>query len=290
MTSTLALLVVATACGVIGVALIVVPPGTSAARPSSRPRSPWPIAIGLACGAVVFASSGWVLPAVTVAAGGWWIARTMGGTRSRRQDGADVSDALASWVENLRDVLLAGEQPIGAIRATVPTCPDAIRPAVNRLAVGLGRRDPQSVLRRFADDVDDPLGDLVAVGLIIAIERGGRTVDVLSSLARQARAQADRRRLVEAERAPVRREVTLLTAIMATLVIGLLVFGRAEYLAPYDDPAGQVFVAVVLAVYGGLLLRVRSLASYPTPRRFLSSSRSKRELATTFPLPDEVTA
>ncbi len=277
MTAELATLLALTAIGMIGVGLVVAPAPATRRRHPKAPRSPWPLATAVGCGTVVFAASGWLLPAVALGASAGWASRSVVTARRTRRTTPDVSDALASWVENLRDVLLAGEQPIGAIRATVRTCPDPIRPAVNRLAIGLGRRDPPTVLRNFADDVDDPLGDLVAVGLIIAIERGGRTVDVLSSLAAQARTQADRRRLVEAERAPVRREVTLLTVIMAALVVGLLVFGRAEYLAPYDEPAGQVFVTVVLVLYGGLLLRVRLLARYPTPRRFFSTATREPE-------------
>ncbi len=154
--------------------------------------------------------SGWIVPAVVVGAGAWWAAA---GWQRRQRDGQveiERIDALASWIENLRDVLIAGDQPIGAIAATVADVPAVIRPQVRRLAAGLGRQDPDIVFRRFADDIDDPLGDLVAAGLLIAVRRGARTVAVLTSLAEQARQQADRRRLVEAERAPTRREVTML--------------------------------------------------------------------------------
>jgi len=186
-------------------------------------------------------------------------------------------DALASWIENLRDVLIAGDQPVGAINATVATCPGAIKPQVRRLAAGLGRQDPAIVFRRFADEIDDPLGDLIAAGLLIAVQRGARTAAVLSSLADQARRQADRRRLVEAERAPVKREVTVLTTIMASLAVGLLVFGRAEYLEPYNTSQGQLFLGLILAAYAALLLRVQRLAHFPRPSRFLTAGTERTE-------------
>ena len=110
--------------------------------------------------------------------------------------------------------------------------------------------------------------------LAISIERGGRTTAVLTAVAEQARSEADRRRLIEAERSPVRREVGLLTLMMSALIVGLLVFGRAEYLAPYDEPAGQVFVSIVLVIYGALLVRVQRLARYPRPGRFLARAGS----------------
>ena len=220
------------------------------------------------------ASSGWLVPAIVVGVGAW----TAVGAWQRRDRRSDTdverTDALASWIENLRDVLIAGDQPVGAIGATVSTCGPSIRPQVRRLAAGLGHQDPDTVFRRFADEIDDPLGDLVAAGLLIAVQRGARTVAVLSSLAEQARHQADRRRLVEAERAPVQREVTVLSVIMGGLIVGLLVFGRAEYLEPYDTAAGQLFLGVVLAIYAVLLIRVQRLARYPRPSRFLTARSS----------------
>jgi len=194
--------------------------------------------------------------------------------RHDRGSAAEIArlDALASWIENVRDVLMAGEQPIGAIGATVASCQPVIRLHVRRLAAGLGRQEPDVVFRRFADDLDDPLGDLVAAGLSIAIRRGARTVPVLNALAEQTRQQVDRRRLVEAERAPARREVQALTLVMGGLVIGLLVLGRSEYLDAYDTPGGQAFLAIALAGYAALIVRVQRLAAFPRPSRFLTGA------------------
>jgi hypothetical protein len=219
---------------------------------------------------LVIVVSGWAVPAVVVGVGAWWgVSTWQHRDRGDRRE-IDRVDALASWIENLRDVLVAGEQPLGAITVTVATCPPTIRPAVRRLAAGLGRQDPDVVFRRFADELDDPIGDLVATGLLIAVRRGARTVGVLSTLADQARQQADRRRLVAAERAPTRREVSALTVVMSGLVAALFVFGRSEYLRAYDDAAGQAFLAGGIAAYAGLLVRVQRLARFPRPARFLT--------------------
>ena len=268
----LAVLVASTAAGVLAVMVWSASDTPAPIRRSAADPGRWArLAGAVAAALIVLAASGWVLAAIVVAVGCWY---AIGAWQQRDADGvSDVQriDALASWIENLRDVLIAGDQPVGAINATVATCPAAIRPQVRRLAAGLGRQDPAIVFRRFADDIDDPLGDLVAAGLLVAVQRGARTAAVLGSLAEQARRQADRRRLVEAERAPIRREVTLLTVIMGSLVVGLLVFGRADYLAPYDTAGGQLFLGVVLAIYAMLLLRVQRLARFPRPSRFLTS-------------------
>jgi hypothetical protein len=250
-----ALLVASTVAGVLAVVVLMTGDNASARpRRAARPRlSVRVVAAGIAALAVV-AASGWLVAALIVGVGCWyavgaWQQRDAGGVSDLQR-----IDALASWIENLRDVLVAGDQPVGAINATVTTCPAAIKPQVRRLAAGLGRQDPAIVFRRFADDIDDPLGDLVAAGLLIAVQRGARTAAVLSSLAEQARRQSDRRRLVEAERAPIQ---------------------RADYLEPYDSAGGQLFLGLVLAIYAMLLLRVQRLARFPRPSRFLTAGPSR---------------
>lgn len=277
MTLQLALLITFTLLGVIAVMVLM-----SSGRPSvtvtpskrSDPGRRIRLAAASSAGLTVLAVSGWIVAAFVVASGCWFAIGAWQQRGLRTVGDVERTDALASWIENLRDVLIAGDQPVGAIAATVATCPTAIKPQVRRLAAGLGRQDPAIVFRRFADDIDDPLGDLVAAGLLIAVQRGARTAAVLSSLAEQARRQADRRRLVEAERAPIKREVNLLTIIMGSLVLGLLVFGRAEYLEPYNSPSGQLFLGAVLAIYAVLLVRVQRLARFPRPSRFLTAAGS----------------
>lgn len=260
---------------VAGIAIATSPP--LAARPArisgeAVRRAGVRLVIAMGLGLLLLVVSGWVLPSLVAAGGAFW---AVGGWQRRHHStDAEIAklDALAGWIENVRDVLMAGEQPVGAIQSTVGACAPAIRPPVRRLAAGLGRQEPDIVFRRFADDLDDPLGDLVAAGLSIAIRRGARTVPVLTALAEQTRQQVERRRLIEAERAPTRREAQALTVIMSALVVALLVFGRVEYLDAYDEPAGQVFLAVSLAGYAALLVRVQRLAAFPRPARFLGAA------------------
>jgi hypothetical protein len=259
---------------VVGIGLMVLPPSdtpvvsidTGDARALTIR-----VASAVIVGLLVLVVSGWVFPSFVVGVGAFWvIAGWQGRDRSSVVEIARL-DALASWIENVRDVLMAGEQPIGAITSTVGSSSPIIRPYVRRLAAGLSRQDPEVVFRRFADDLDDPLADLVAAGLAIAIRRGARTVPVLTALAEQTRQQVDRRRLIEAERAPTRREVQALTLIMGALVVLLLVFGRSQYLDAYGTPEGQLFLGVMLAVYVALIVRVQKLAAFPRPGRFLTA-------------------
>ncbi len=242
------------------------------ARPARDPSAlRVPSVVGLAAGGLVVASSGWIVPSVVVGAIVGWLASSIRRRRGAVDVGVERTEALASWVENVRDVLQSGNQPVGAIGATAESCPPSIRPHVRLLYARLSAGQPAELaFRRFADDMDEPLADLVAVGLLIAVSRGAETEDVLSALAVQARHQADRRRIVEAERAPMRREVLMVSLVMCSLLGGVFLFARSSYLNAYDDASGQVFLALILVGYGALLAWVGRLATFSRPSRFLT--------------------
>ena len=240
-------------------------------RPRRRSALRLPVMAAILSAMFVVAISGWIIPSVVVGAIVGWLANVGRGHRTGVDVGVERTEALASWVENVRDVLQSGNQPVGAIGATTETCPPSIRPHVRSLFARLSAGQPAEVaFRRFADDMDEPLADLIAVGLLIAVSRGAETEDVLSALATQARHQADRRRIVEAERAPMRREVLMVSLVMCALLAGVFVFARSSYLNAYDDVSGQVFLALILVGYGALLIWVGRLATFPQPSRFLT--------------------
>ena len=226
--------------------------------------------VAVMVGIVVLAATRWVLPALVCGAMGWWVFGLIIDRDHRGPGELERVEALATWTEQLRDVLMAGDQPIGAIQATVATCPEPVRPQVRALASRLGRQPEQVVLRQFADELDDPTADLIAAGLLVALTKGGRAERVLSSLAAQARHQAERRKLLEAEREPARREVWWVTAMMTAQLVGGLVFARSSYLAPYRTLGGQVVLCVLLGAFLALIVYVQRLSRFTRPARFLS--------------------
>ena len=219
---------------------------------------------------VVLVASRLVLPALVVAGAASWFGTQL--TSGGRGHGAGVErlEALATWTEQLRDVLIAGDTVRGTIAATQDTAPPVLRPQVRALAARLGRQSDQVSLRQFADDIDDPAADLVAVGLLIAVTKGGKTEGVLTALAAQTRHQADRRKLIEAERTTMRRSVRIVSIVMAAQLAAILVFARSDYLARYHTPSGQIVLSVFLGVFVGLLVWVQRLGRYPRPSRFLT--------------------
>ena len=262
---------------VVGVAIAV-----SASAPTDtadRRRRPVPVAplAGIIGGTLVVAVSGWIVPSLVVGGLVWYLTVQIRGAGTTDTSSTERVDALASWVENVRDVLQAGNQPVGAIGATTETCPTIIRAQVRSLHARLSAgQAPEVAFRRFADEMDDPLADLVAVGLLIAVSRGSETEDVLSALAAQSRHQADRRRVVEAERAPMQREVLVVSLVMCALLGGVFAFARSDYLGAYDTAEGQLFLGVVLVGYAGMLVWVARLARFPRPSRFLTLRADER--------------
>ncbi|HSP27444.1 MAG TPA: hypothetical protein VLN74_02760, partial [Ilumatobacteraceae bacterium] len=104
-----ALLVTSTAAGVLAVLVLVAGDDLAGVpRPAVRPAQWGRLAGAGGAALIVLAASGWVVAATVVAVGCWY---AIGVWQQRNASGvSDLQriDALASWIENLRDVLIAG--------------------------------------------------------------------------------------------------------------------------------------------------------------------------------------
>lgn len=230
-----------------------------------------PLAAATVAGAAMLAFTGWVVAgvfttlAVAVFAGG---ARR--GIRSPKIEQQRI-EALAGWCEQLRDLLSADHGIVGTVRVSVRTCPDAIRPEVERLAVRLERRRPAGALQQFADDLDDPSADLVASVLMLATTRSSRTSELLSELATTIRERAAMRLRIEAERAGHRSEARFIVGFTLIIVAGLMVFGSSSaFLDAYDTGEGQLVLLIVCALFAIALRWLSKLTRFMRPARFLA--------------------
>ena len=220
---------------------------------------------------LALALTGWVVAALSGAYGGYAALRALDSRRTSVQQEQARITALASWCEQLRDLLTAEHGIVGTITATARTCPEPIRPEVERLATRLSRQNPDSAIRQFAAELDDPSGDLVASVLLLAMSRSSRTSELLSELAGTIRERAAMRLRVEADRSGQRSEARFIIAFSAVAITGVLIFGRdSEFLDAYDDAAGQFvfgFVVACFALGGWWMAR---LTRFERPARFLS--------------------
>ena len=177
--------------------------------------------------------------------------------------------ALEDWTRRLSDVLTVGVGLEQAITASLRTTPAAITTEVTALTARLGARWPtEAALRAFADELDDPTGDLVAAALILgARRRGPGLAAVLDGLAATVAEEVAMRRKVEADRARPRTTARWVTLITVGVVgLGAL---NGTYLRPYGTTIGQLVLAALGLAFAAALLWMRAISDGATDPRFL---------------------
>ncbi len=240
-------------------------PGLHARLTTISRRTKILLLAGLAAGVLVAALTGWLiavllLPLATVG---------LPVLLSASPAAAEITklEALEEWTRALASQLTAGISLEEAIRNTLRSTPDAIRPEVTALVARLRARVPtETALQAFADDLDDATGDLVAAQLKLGARRRGQGLaNVLEALAQDVAADVRARRAIEADRAKPRTTARWIT-IITVVVLGVLAF-TGDYIAPYATPVGQILLALYLGAYIGLLIWLRRMAKgEPLPR------------------------
>jgi Flp pilus assembly protein TadB len=182
-------------------------------------------------------------------------------------------EALAQWSRRLAEMIGASRGLEQALADSARIAPETIRVPVGVLAERLNNHaNTERALRAFADELDDPIGDLIACALILAARRRGRgTREALGLLADAVEHEVLVRRDVEAERAGLR--TTLLVIVASVAALSALFAASQTLAAPYGTPLGQTVMGVVAAIYGAGLWWMRRLAVLTTGARFLYSEK-----------------
>ena len=229
----------------------------------------WRVALVLGGFAVAFAITGW--PAAGVLAGVCaWVAPLLIGVRAGRDRLTMRSDAVASWTEMLRDTIASHAGLQEAIAVTSRVAPPPIRAEVQQLAIRAERDTLTSALRRFAEDLDDPVADLVVASLVIAAERQAqRLAELLGQIAAAAREQAAMRLRVETGRARTYASSRALVVITFGLAVLLLLFAPS-FMEPYDSIAGQIVLIAIGGLFAGALWGLVLLGRPAAAPRLLS--------------------
>jgi tight adherence protein B len=253
----------------VGLGLLLIASGVRGTPPATgivrmRARIPIDRLLGIAAAAVVtFAVTGWPVLAALAACGTVAVPRVL--SAGRRRAAAARSDAVAQWIEMLRDTMAGAAGLEEAIVVSARRPPPAIAPAVLRLAGRLEHQRMADAMRGFADDVDDPTADLLAAALITAGEHETRDLGrLLAALVEATRAQIAMRASVDAGRAHVRSATRLVLIITAVFCAALLTFS-ADYLAPYGTFEGQLWLAVVGGVVASSLMLLGRLDRIDLP-------------------------
>lgn len=228
------------------------------------------LAGGIAVGVVTLLLTRWPVAALGLAALVVAWPQLFGGARAEQQQ-INRLEALVVWTESLRDTVGGHASLEQAIPVTAVAAPPLIRPALLRLVGQLRARLPlDKALLRLAAELDDASADLVLAALILNVQRRGDGLgQVLSGLAVAAREELDMRQRISADRAGLRRGVQIVVLMTIGFGAFLILIGGA-YVRPYDTPAGQVALTVVLGMFASGFAWMRQLSGSAVPLPFLA--------------------
>lgn len=184
-------------------------------------------------------------------------------------------EAMEEWTRSLAGILGAGVGLEQAMQATLSrSTPEAIRPEVQLLVARLRARwDTRAALRQFADELNDPTGDAIVAGLLLAAERRGQgTAKMLEGIAERAAEDVRNRRRIEADRAKPRSTARWVTIITVGVIV-LMTF-NGSYIKPYSQGIGPVILLALLGAYVAALLWMRRMSKGEELPRFLGESRA----------------
>lgn len=259
--------------GLRGVAVDPTTPDGRLARAIDSLRSPvfsGRIAAGVIVGLAVLILTHWPVAALGLGTlvSAW---PTLFGGRRAEEARIIRLEALAIWTESLRDTVAAHASLERAIPVSTQNASPVIRPALTRLAGQIRVRAPlDQALLSLADDLDDPSADLVIGALILSVRRrGDQLAEVLTGLAATAREELDLRRRISAGRRGLRRGVQIVVLLTVALALYLVIFSK-EYVRPYNSPAGQVALGVVIAMFAAGFTWMRRLSAGHDVQPFLA--------------------
>jgi tight adherence protein B len=200
-------------------------------------------------------------------------------------------DAMAEWCRSLAGVITVGIGLEQALRDSLRSTPAPIKDPVKQLVHRIDAQwKTEPAIRAFAEDLQDPTGDLIAIELALAARRPGRGLaTMLEAVADSAAADVHSRRQVAADRAKSRTTARLVTILFVAVLVVLAFSG--EYAAPYTTVLGQVVLAALTGAYIGALVWLDRIARGKPPARSLGAQaraeRDRRVRATvaTSPIP-----
>jgi len=216
---------------------------------------------------VILALTGWpVAAAATFAAA--LRGRTLLGGDGQRATSIARTQAIASWTEMIRDNMAGAAGLEQALMATGDVAPAPIAAEVRRFAHRLEETPLPDALALLGDDIDHPSADLVVAALANAARMEGRDLGaLLSRLAESIRGDVRMRLRVEVGRARIRTSARIVVGVTVFTIVFMYVFSRS-LLDVYDTPTGQLWLLVVLAIFGLGAWMLGHYSQIEMPERF----------------------
>ena len=245
-------------------------PDRSATETKGRSSQASVRTIATAVGGVsMFLISGWPVLAVFGAAAGWYFP-TLKNARRQRREAIERIDAIATWVETIRDNISGAAGLSQALRNSGKNAPAPIRTEVRDLVLRLQHEAVVPSLRRFAADLAHPTSDMTIGCLILASTRSaGNLSEILAHTAQSARDSATMMRHVEAGRVHSQAQAKMV-AIIALAMSLLMLVTDSKFVEAYDGLAGQFVLFLICSLGAGCALMMYRLGKPAESNRVFS--------------------
>ena len=223
----------------------------------------------LVVGVFVLAVIGWPAAAIAAAAAAYFLP-VFFSNGAGYQDYAAKTEAIASWIEGLRDKMASSRGLEGAIVSTARTSPHVIRPALEELVIEIDHGvSLKQALVNTAEELEHPIADMAIATMVMALNGDAtRISDVLHELAKSSREAAASMVAIHAERSSARTTVKMVIFLTVALLAILFVVFR-DFLSYYSSAQGQVMLLAGFAVIAGALVWISRLSAPPKPVRMI---------------------
>ena len=227
---------------------------------------------GVLAGVLFWSATGWMvfIGAIPLAMLGLRAIFSDQGEKSQ----TDKLSAIETWTRSLSGLIVTGAPLERALTSSLSNAQPEIYPEVSRLVARLEARWPtMDALQAFADDLNDPTGDLVVMNLMLAAkERGQGLVNALNDLAQTVFEEVKVRRQVTSDRAKPRWNARVVTGLTIGLLLAVPLM--SAFSEPYRSPIGQLIFAGWVGIIALLLVAMkRIVAPHAIPRMLTNTGR-----------------
>ena len=223
--------------------------------------------------AVVGLITRWPVGVAIGAAVGWTLRSALSSASSNQV--ANRLDALATWIETLRDSVAAHRGLVAAIESTVPSAPASLKGNIEALVLRIKSGTPlDQAFAALASELADAAADEAIAPLILAGRFGGTDLqNLLGTAAANTRDQLALVQRTEVARAKPRREMRLVVVVTLGFVLATLTIGHG-YFTPFSTPTGQIILVVIAGLFAvGFGTMNRLSRPQPMPRLFDNPDR-----------------
>jgi Flp pilus assembly protein TadB len=184
-------------------------------------------------------------------------------------------DALATWIETLRDSVAAHRGLVAAIESTVPSAPTSLRANIEALVIRIKSGTPlDRAFAALAAELADASADEAIAPFILAARFGGADLqNLLGTAAAATREQLALVQRTEVARAQPRREMRLVVVVTLGFVLATVTIGHG-YFKPFSTTNGQIVLLFIAGLFAlGFATMSRLSQPQAMPRLFGPTER-----------------